>query len=298
MAKDDRRLGKGLGALLGESLEGEGGVVTERSVSLDRIRPNPFQPRTGFSDASLEELATSIAENGLLQPIVVRDVGDSFQIVAGERRFRALQRLGWETAPVVTRVLSDDQMLVVALVENLQRENLSPLEEAQGYERLIADFGMTQEGVGRSVGRERSTVSNALRLLTLPLAVQELLAAGRISAGHARAVLGLSKPGDQVSIAARAADGGWSVRETERRVRVAREARGTSRVGAATPTPRAMDPAVRRAELILQRVLGTHVKVRPDAGGGGDIVVPFQDGDDFVRLLDLIAGNDATDHLR
>ena len=299
MARDDRRLGKGLAALLGENFDPDDGTGAEREVELSLIRPNPFQPRTEFDDEGIERLAGSIRENGLLQPIVVRPVGETFQIVAGERRFRALRRLGWERVPVIARGLSDAQMLVVALVENLQRENLSALEEAQGYQQLIDDFGLTQEDVGRYVGRDRSTVSNALRLLTLPGEVQRLLAEGRIAAGHARAILGLEDAPAQIEMAKRVAKTGWSVRETERRVRAARSPgpKGADGGSGAPASPPATDPAVRQAELILERALGTQVRVRRK-GTGGEIAVSFHDDDDFVRLLELLAGSGAADLLR
>jgi ParB family chromosome partitioning protein len=299
LASVDRRLGKGLGALLGENLDVDESSASEQEVEVARIRPNPFQPRADFDPAALNDLATSISQNGLLQPIVVRDVGESFQIVAGERRFRAIQKLGWERVPIVTRALSDEQMLVVALVENLQRENLSVLEEAQGYQRLIDEFGLTQEDVGRHVGRDRSTVSNALRLLALPGPVRALIAGGRIAAGHARAILGLEDAADQIEMARRAAADGWSVRETERRVKSARagEDTGPSRPARSGATP-AADPAARRAELILERVLGTQVRVRVSGSGGGEMRLQFHDGDDFLRLLDLIAGEGASAQFR
>jgi len=287
-----------LGALLGENLEVDESLTSEREVAIGRVRANPFQPRSDFDDDALAELATSISENGLLQPIVVRDVGEGYQIVAGERRFRAIQRLGWERVPIITRSLTDEQMLVVALVENLQRENLSSLEEAEGYQRLIEDFGLTQEEVGRHVGRDRSTVSNALRLLTLPAAVRDLLGQGRISAGHGRAILGLENTARQIEMAERAAAAGWSVRETERRVRRARPKRDGGRKRDPPPSTVAADPATRRAELILERVLGTLVRVRTTSGGSGDIIVSFHDGDDFLRLLQLIAGDAAIRDLR
>ncbi len=300
LARDDRRLGKGLAALLGENFDPEGGAGVEREVEMSSIRPNPFQPRGDFDEEGLEGLAGSIRENGLLQPIVVRPVGETFQIVAGERRFRAVQRLGWESVPVIMRGLTDEQMLVVALVENLQREDLSPLEEAHGYRQLIDRFGLTQEDVGRHVGRDRSTVTNALRLLTLPDEVQRLLARGGIAAGHARAILGLEDDRDRIEMAKRAARSGWSVRETERRVRSARSTEDTAATANGArgrgPSPPA-DPAVRQAELILERALGTQVRVRT-RGPGGEIVVSFHDDQDFVRLLEMFAGSGAADRLR
>ncbi|MFV1986349.1 MAG: ParB/RepB/Spo0J family partition protein [Gemmatimonadota bacterium] len=299
MANGDRRLGKGLGALLGENLEVDESISSERDVEVSRIRPNPFQPRGEFDPAALEELASSIRENGLLQPIVVRDVGEGFQIVVGERRFRAIRRLGWERVPIIKRALTDEQMLVVALVENLQRENLSIIEEAEGYRRLVDEFGLTQEEVGRHVGRDRSTVSNALRLLALPAPVLELLAARRIAAGHARAILAVPDAGDQIAMARQAATEGWSVRETERRVKSGRSPNGSGGGARSTGGRRpGSDPVARRAELILERTLGTQVRVRTGPNGGGDLVVSFHDGDDFLRLIQLIAGDGAVAEFR
>lgn len=296
MPREDRRLGKGLAALLGENLDGTS-VTGDNAVALDAIRPNPFQPRGEFDPETLAELAGSIRANGLLQPIVVRPVGDRFEIVVGERRFRAVQSLGWDTVPVIVRPLSDEEMLVVALVENLQRENLSPLEEARGYQRLIDEFALTQEDVGRHVGRDRSTVSNALRLLGLPAEVQQLLAGGRISAGHARAILGLGDPEQQLLMAREAAEQGWSVRETERRVRSGRPATST---GSRRPrsAPSAKDALTRRAELVLERGLGTQVRIRTKPSGGGEIVVHYHDADDFLRLVELMAGELVAAELR
>lgn len=294
---NDRRLGKGLGALLGENLDVVEAGASEMEVEVDRIRPNPFQPRGEFDPEALSELAASISRNGLLQPIVVRDVGEGFQIVAGERRFRAVRQLGWERVPIITRALSDEQMLVVALVENLQRENLSALEEAHGYQRLIDEFGMTQEDVGRHVGRDRSTVSNALRLLSLPAAVRDLIGSGRLSGGHGRAILTLPDARAQVEMARAAADAGWSVRETERRARATREGGGSTngRAGSRGSEPAAQDPIARRAELILERVLGTQVRVRAATDGSGELRIAFHDGEDFVRVLQMIAGDEALD---
>ncbi len=296
MSNEDRRLGKGLAALLGENLD-EMPEQTDGSVELARIRPNPFQPRVEFEDSALKDLASSIRENGLLQPIVVRPVGEVFQIVAGERRFRAVESLGWEEVPVVQRGLTDEQMLVVALVENLQRENLSALEEARGYEQLIDQFELTQEEVGRHVGRDRSTVANSLRLLGLPAAVQTLLAQGKLSAGHGRAILGLDDPVAQLQLAQAAATAGWSVRETEKRVRSAKKS-PSPRVAQRSARRATSDPVTRRAELVLERDLGTQVKIQTRPDGGGDVVINFHDADDFLRLVEHIAGELVAGELR
>jgi ParB family chromosome partitioning protein len=297
LAKSDRRLGKGLAALIGEETFDESTPhVAEGEVSIDRVQANPFQPRSRFGDDTLEELTESIRQNGLLQPLVVRPVADGYQIVAGERRWRALMRLGWKTAPIVSRDLTDEQMLVLALVENLQRENLSPLEEARGYQQLIDDFQLTQEEVGRHVGRDRSTVANSLRLLSLPDEVRELLAAGRISAGHARAILGLDDPQRRIALARAVAREGLSVRETERRVRAkgSRKRKPSRRAGT---TSTARDPVARRAELVLQRSLGTQVRIHQSAGQTGEIRIPFHDHDDLARLLQLLGGDEGAETL-
>ena len=301
MSKDDRRLGKGLAALIGENL-GEVDEQTRASATelpLVRIRPNPYQPRGDMEPGALDDLARSIEANGLLQPIVVRPVGDLFEIVAGERRYRAIQKLGWERAPVITRALTDEQRLVVALVENLQREDLSVLEEAEGYQRLIDEFELTQEDVGRHVGRDRSTVTNALRLLGLEEEIKRLLAAGKLSGGHGRALLGAEDPGARRRLAKRAAAEGWSVRETERRVREAKNgAPAPSAARKAGTAPTAKDPVVRRAELVLERSLGTQVRIQVRPDGGGDLTVAFHDGEDFLRLAERIAGEQVADELR
>jgi ParB family chromosome partitioning protein len=288
VSNEERRLGKGLAALLGENLDEltEGGGQT---VSVAQIRPNPFQPRATFDDSALTELANSIRENGLLQPIVVRTAGGGFEVVAGERRLRAVESLGWDRVAVVSRQLSDEQMLVVALVENLQRENLSPLEEARGYQQLIGRFGLTQEEVGRHVGRERSTVSNALRLLALPDSVLVLIEKGELSGGHARAILGLPDETSQSRMAQQAAKDGWSVRETERRVRAVRQA-GKTGVGRSNRSQLSTDPITRRAELILERGLGTKVRIQSKKDESGEVIIQFHDSEDFLRLAEILVG--------
>ncbi len=278
---ESRRLGKGLGALLGEYLEEPtSGKMPIREIEVDRIRPNPFQPRRQFEGEALDELEASIRENGLLQPLVVRPSGLDFELVAGERRWRVLRRLGWEKAPTIVRPLSDEQMLVVALVENLQREDLGPLEEAVGYQQLIDGFGLTQKEAARRVGRDRSTVANALRLLTLPAAVRDLLSEGAISAGHARAILSVEGEADQVALAQEVAAKGLSVRETESRARTGKK-RGPT--GGKRGQARE-DPVARKAAVLLSRAYGTNVKVTLRARSQGEIRIPFHDPDEFERV--------------
>lgn len=293
MAKKDSRLGKGLGALLGENLDDDAGA--ERQVDVERIRPNPFQPRSDFEPEALGELVESIRENGLLQPLVVRPTDDGWELVAGERRWRALRKLGWDRAPAIVRELGDEKMLVLALVENLQRENLSPLEEALGYERLMEGFGLTQKDVAERVGRDRSTVANTVRLLKLEGRVRQLLAEGRLSAGHARALLALEDDGRQRQLAEEVVDRGLSVRATERRVRRLKEKEdgdGGTGAGEGTDGTDRRDPVARRAEQVLERALGTEVKVRLKGAEAGEIGVAFHDSEEFRRLCGLLAGDD------
>jgi len=278
------RLGKGLGALLGEMLEEqETADLPIREVELARVRPNPFQPRREFDDEALGELEASIRENGLLQPIVLRPAGRGFELVAGERRFRALQRLRWETAPAIVRELGDEQMLLLALVENLQREELNAIEEAVAYQQLIDGFGLTQAQVASRVGKNRSTVANSLRLLTLPGEVRDLLAADALTAGHARAVLSLEGEEERLRLAREIVSKGLSVRDAERRARSLRQGERTGRTRRRSEDPG--DPVARRAEVLLQRSLGTDVRVRLRGKASGELRVPFHDADDFERIL-------------
>ena len=296
MRKD--RLGRGLGALLGDYMEEPVGETEVRRVPVGSIVPNPLQPRQDFSEAELAELVLSISENGLLQPLLVRPdtaSAERYQLVAGERRFRSIQRLEWTDVPVVVREVSDEALLVLALVENLQREQLNALEEADGYQALIDRFGMTQEEVARAVGKERSTVANMLRLLKLPPSIRKLLQAGTLGMGHARALLSVDDPVRAGDLARRAVAEGWSVREVERQVRAARGARPRS---ADRGGRRAQDPLVRALEEALRERLATRVQIRAGGKKGkGVIEVPFHDTEDFERIFALIAGVEASELL-
>ena len=297
MAKTESRdrLGKGLGALLGEYLEEERADGDSREVLIARIRQNPFQPRREFKDDALSELVASIRENGLLQPLVVRPAGEAWELVAGERRLRALKTLGWENAPVLVRELSDEQMLVVALVENLQREALNAIEEAVGYQQLIDGFGLTQKAVAERVGRDRSTVANALRLLSLPADVREMIGSGAITAGHGRAILTIEGPTDQAEFARLIVSKGLSVRETERR---ARRASREPKPGTGTKKgERRTDPVARRASTLLSRHLGTKATVTLKGVASGEIRIEFHDAGDFERLMRLLLSDGETDEL-
>lgn len=292
------RLGKGLGALLGEYL-GEEGVpqtgVTARMLPVSAIAPNPYQPRREFSEEDLADLTASLRENGLLQPIVVRPaptVGGAakWELVAGERRWRASMRLGWKEIAAVVREVDDRTLLVLALVENLQRAQLSALEEAEGYQRLAEEFTLTQQQVADVVGKDRSTVANALRLLNLPSSVRQLLRDGKLSAGHARALLGLDNDRRIADVARQAAEEQWSVREVETHVKRAKQPTPT-----AQPREKPREANERMLEEELQRVLGTEVRIRRSRGNRGKIEIPYFGAEDFERIFELIAGQSATD---
>ena len=297
------RLGKGLGALLGEYVDGgedkpkiEGDI---QRVALKSIVPNPHQPRKEFSEDELSDLVDSIRENGLLQPLVVRTSphqADRYELVAGERRYRSLMRLEWDDVPVMIREVDDETLLVLALVENLQREALTPLEEAEGYQSLAERFDLTQEEIARAVGKDRSTVANSLRLLRLPPSLRKLVNAGELSGGHARALLSIGEPMRMAELGRAAAKEGWSVRETERRVKSEKSNGSTSKTRAPSVPPR--DPVVRALEERLQEHLSTRVHIR---GGGkkgkGSIEIPFGGTEEFERLFALITGQEASDFL-
>ena len=289
--KQQKRLGKGLSALLGDYLpEEEAASGGAQQIAIADLRPNPFQPRQAMDEENLEELAASIKENGLLQPVVVRTVGDgAWEVVAGERRFRAVKDLGWTHVPVVIRDVDDRTMLVLALIENLQREDLSPLDEAHAYRRLVDEFGLTQAQVAERVGRDRSTVTNTIRLLALPQQVLDLLTGGKISAGHARALLGLSDEKRVIQLAKAAASQGLNVRQVEERVR---HGRGDKKRGASKTKKSESKSAayVAKAEQALSRALGTNVRVRLDGAERGRIEIPFRDSEDFERMVETIVG--------
>lgn len=280
------RLGKGLGALLGEYLEPESAAGESLRIPLTAIVPSPLQPRRVFSDDELDELAASIRENGLLQPLVVRPVADSegrFELVVGERRFRAVGRLGWPDVPVIVRDATDETLLVLALVENLQREALNPLEEAEGYVALSERFELSQAAIAQAVGKDRSTVANMMRLLKLPPSLRRLLEGGELTQGHARALLSLDDTVKAGKLGRRAAKEGWSVRELEKRV-----AGGDRKTRKRKSRPD--DPVVRALGQALEEHLGTRVEVRQKRGGKGAIEIKYHGPEDFERLFELIVG--------
>jgi ParB family chromosome partitioning protein len=286
MSGSTRRLGRGIEALLGptsvEEAQREGSL---REIEVAAIRPNPYQPRRAFDAAALQELKESIAKSGLIQPVVVRTAGTGFELVAGERRWRAVKDLGWTKVPAIVREVDERTLLVLALVENLQRASLSPIDEAEGYERLAAEFKLSHADIAESVGRDRSTVANAIRLLKLPKPVQQLLDSGALSAGHARALLSLADDREIARMAREAVARGWSVRETERHARGeagqrAKHARGRH----------VASPEQRRIEEALRRRLGTDVTLVLGGKSKGHLAVRFYSQDDLARVLELILG--------
>ncbi|MBM3307620.1 MAG: ParB/RepB/Spo0J family partition protein [Candidatus Eisenbacteria bacterium] len=276
-----KALGRGLGALIpGAEAPTAGPGLAELRVG--DIEPNPEQPRTMFDEESLGELAASIKAYGLLQPVIVREFGGGkYRLVAGERRWRAARLAGLETVSAVIRNSDDAGAIAVALVENLQRENLNPIDEAHGYETLMEVAGATQVDVAERVGKDRSTVANALRLLDLPPDVQQMLRSGKLSAGHGRALLGLGSPDERRRVAERAAARGLSVREVEALARGA-----VKRKKAARPR-RSDDPFIREWEERLQRVFGTLVRIER-LGKEGSVRIEYYSDEDLERILEQL----------
>lgn len=262
-------------------------------IRISTIRPNPFQPRKEFDPAELAELETSLRANGLIQPITVRRApsGNGYELIAGERRFRAAQRLGWTEIPALVKDLDDRMTATLALVENLQRSDLNPIEEAEGYQRLIDDFSLTQQQVADVVGKDRSTVANILRVLNLPAAVRRMLQEGELTLGHARALLALGNEMRMTEVAREVVARGLTVRDVEKRARdVAPEKRkpATTATGAPSTAPR--DPQARRIEDQLRRYLQTDVHLSVSAKERGEIRIMFYSNDDLERLLELVLG--------
>lgn len=278
-------LGKGLSALIPDAPVPK---ATPSEVDVDRLSPNTLQPRGQFDDARLEELAQSIKANGVIQPIVVQRVGDRFQIIAGERRWRAAQKAGLTRVPVVVREVSQPRsQLEMALVENIQRENLNAIEEAHAYRRLADEFQLTQEAIAAAVGKDRATVANVLRLLKLPAEVQAEVASGGLSMGHARALLALPSEPEQLRVSRDVVSRKLSVRETESLVKRAVEAPANA---PATEQAPKTDPNTREAEERLRLLLGTRVRI-VRRGHNGRIEIDFGSEEELIRIFDQLTGS-------
>ena len=288
---ETKRLGRGLEALLGpvsrEQAEASGAL---RELPMTSVRPNPFQPRTRIDEAELTDLANSMRASGLLQPVIVRPRDGGYELIAGERRWRAAERLGWPRISAVVRDVDDRTLLTLALVENLQRDDLSPIDEAAGYRRLGEEFHLGHAEIGGAVGRDRSTVANLLRLLQLPPDVQVMVHEKRLSAGHARALLGLSDANRQSALAAEAIEQEWSVREIEAAVAGNRTTQRPAKRAGAQPVPRGVTADVKRVEDALRKRLGTDVRVTARRRGRGFVTISYYSNDDLSRLLELILG--------
>lgn len=275
-----RALGKGIEAIIPEETR-QALAAEARSVPLGEIRPNPFQPRQHAAE-DIEELVASVREKGVLQPVVVRRRRDGYELVMGERRFRAALKAGLREIPAVVRQTTDAEMLELALVENLQRRNLNPVEEALGYRRFADEFGLSQEEIAARVGRDRSTIANALRLLGLPFKVRDAVAAGRLTAGHARALLQLASRREQVELAERVIRDGLSVRAVEAICAGRKPGPKRSR-----PKP---DVHLKQLADRLEQRLGTKVALTESGRGSGRIIVRYLSLSDLERLVRLICG--------
>lgn len=316
-----RRLGRGLDALLARkepakpaaagAAAGSAGVAAQatapaappaveevneagalRTLKLSDIRPNPYQPRKEFRPDELADLESSLRTNGLLQPITVRPApnGSGYELIAGERRYRAATRIGWTEIPALVKTVDDRMLATLAMIENLQRADLDPIEEADGYQRLIDDFALTNQEVADVVGKDRSTVANALRLRQLPASVRRMLQDKQLTAGHARALLPLATERIIVDMARDIVANSWSVREVERRVQAGRPkppAAGKKAEPAATP-PGASSAVVRQLEEKLRRKLQTGVSIQLTAKDKGEVRIAFFSNDDLERLLEVL----------
>jgi ParB family chromosome partitioning protein len=278
-----RGLGRGLGALIPGADPGQPSTTVQELPLVD-LEINPFQPRKHFDTEALEDLAATIREHGVLTPVVVRRVPGGFQIIAGERRIRAARLAGLTHIPTIIKDATDSQALQMALVENLQRQDLNPLEAAEAYQRLVDEFGLTQEEVAARLGRNRSSVTNSLRLLRLPKRIQDDVAAGTLSEGHARALLGLERSADQIRGRDLVVRRGLNVRATEALVRRLRA--GAAQKKEQRPN---QDPNLGALEDQLRMALGTKVRIQRN-GAGGTVEISFYSSDDLTRLADVILG--------
>lgn len=282
--KKKQALGRGLNALMGEAQMETGSAVSDTLVDINKIQPNPNQPRTHFNETLLQELSESIRENGVLQPLLVRKKGQKYEIIAGERRYQASKLAGVEKLPVIIKDVDDQKMLELALIENLQRSDLNPIEEAKGYKQLLKESGMTQEALSKAVSKSRSAITNSLRLLDLPDEVQQFLFDGKMTAGHARAILAVPYEEARIRLAQKVVDEGLSVRATENLAPL-------FSVGDEPKKPKAVMPqSYKKAARALRQVFNTNVKVK-SSRGKNKIEIEFKDEEELSQILSVVMNN-------
>lgn len=282
--KKKQALGRGLNALMGEAQTETGSAASDTLVDINKIQPNPNQPRTHFNETLLQELSKSIRENGVLQPLLVRKKGQKYEIIAGERRYQASKIAGIEKLPVIIKDVDDQKMLELALIENLQRSDLNPIEEAKGYKQLLKESGMTQEALSKAVSKSRSAITNSLRLLDLPDEVQQFLFDGKMTAGHARAILAVPYEEARIRLAQKVVDEGLSVRATENLAPL-------FSVGDEPKKPKAVMPqSYKKAARALRQVFNTNVKVK-SSRGKNKIEIEFKDEEELSQILSVVMSN-------
>ena len=279
--KKKQALGRGLNALMGEAQTETGSVASDTLIDITKIQPNPNQPRTHFNETLLQELSESISENGVLQPLLVRKKGQKYEIIAGERRYQASKLAGIEKLPVIIKDVDDQKMLELALIENLQRSDLNPIEEAKGYKQLLKESGMTQEALSKAVSKSRSAITNSLRLLDLPDEVQQFLFDGKMTAGHARAILAVPFEDARIRLAQKVVNEGLSVRATENLAPL-------FSVGEEPKKPKSVTPqSYNKAARALRQVFNTNVKVK-SSRGKNKIEIEFKDEEELSQILSVV----------
>ena len=279
--KKKQALGRGLNALMGEAQTETGSVASDTLIDITKIQPNPNQPRTHFNETLLQELSESIRENGVLQPLLVRKKGQKYEIIAGERRYQASKLAGIEKLPVIIKDVDDQKMLELALIENLQRSDLNPIEEAKGYKQLLKESGMTQEALSKAVSKSRSAITNSLRLLDLPDEVQQFLFDGKMTAGHARAILAVPFEDARIRLAQKVVNEGLSVRATENLAPL-------FSVGEEPKKPKSVTPqSYKKVARALRQVFNTNVKVK-SSRGKNKIEIEFKDEEELSQILSVV----------
>ena len=279
--KKKQALGRGLNALMGEAQTETGSVASDTLVDITKIQPNPNQPRIHFNETLLQELSESIRENGVLQPLLVRKKGQKYEIIAGERRYQASKLAGIEKLPVIIKDVDDQKMLELALIENLQRSDLNPIEEAKGYKQLLKESGMTQEALSKAVSKSRSAITNSLRLLDLPDEVQQFLFDGKMTAGHARAILAVPFEDARIRLAQKVVNEGLSVRATENLAPLFSVGEEPKKSKSVTPQ------SYRKAARALRQVFNTNVKVK-SSRGKNKIEIEFKDEEELSQILSVV----------